>query len=142
LLNTPFIKGLQGLFPPIECRTDTCAIDLFACDLDGTSPVVRLYSHELNIPIYFSTDMTGSDGTTKEQDWLMEGRMERGHYIQCTKDPRDLSALYLVEENVKKHPLSFAKTIRKGDNPSSSNTALKKTIDIAVKPSNLSNELP
>ena len=67
LLSTPFLKGLQGLFPPIECRTDTCALDLFACDLDETSPVVRRYFHDLNIPIFFSTNVTGSDGITENR---------------------------------------------------------------------------
>jgi hypothetical protein len=108
LLNTQFIQGLQGLFPPIECRTDTCALDLFACNLDRTNPVVRRYSDELNVPIYFSTNVTGSETpyseTTRAWCRYMARRLSRtyrtGHTAKSRRwtvggdglDPRDVSA--------------------------------------------------
>ena len=103
LLDKRFITGLQSLFPSSQYRENTCALDLFACDLDKTSPVVRLYSHELDVPIYFSTTITGS----VPADWLLEGRAERGTYTQCVK-PRDVSDQYLVAEKAARFSFTMA----------------------------------
>ena len=101
LLNTRFMQGLRGLFPPIECRTDICALDMLVGDLGEISPVVRLYSHELDVPIYFSTTRT---------ELIMDGRMERGDYISCRTHPRNLAAIYLVDTNAKQYTLLFQST--------------------------------
>jgi hypothetical protein len=64
-----------------------------------------MYSHELDVPIYFTSNSTGSD-LPKRQDWDMEYRMDSG---VCTRvSGRNLSVLYLVDEKAKRLAFSFA----------------------------------
>ena len=107
LLNTRFIEGIRGLFPLPEDRVLTSALDFFACGLRADNTVLRLYSHEVTVPIYFSTNMTGLDDTktqgtenqgTAKPDWVMECRMDNGVCIPSSA--RNLSDIYLVAEKV------------------------------------------
>jgi hypothetical protein len=84
LIDPRFMDGLRRLFPVVE--------DIFACTLDINNPVLRIYSHDLGVPIYFSTNKTGST-IQGDQDWLMENRIQRG---VCRR-------YYLVQKTINTH---------------------------------------
>ena len=61
-----------------------------------------MFSYELDVPIYFSSNATGSGAG---QDWTMECRMVNG---VCTSNKkRNLAVKYLVAEKIKQHAISF-----------------------------------
>jgi hypothetical protein len=71
LIDRTFVDAIQRLFLPIASRNVICAIDLFACSINKNNPVLRMYSRELDVPIHFSTNKTGTPMRGCEQDWLM-----------------------------------------------------------------------
>jgi hypothetical protein len=103
-----FIGALGRLFPTATQQAThcfgPCALDIFACDLKETDVVVQVLSSALDVPIYFSTNITGSgDG----QDWLMEGKMVKGVMERVGASARNISLIYLDANRAAKSGLAF-----------------------------------
>jgi hypothetical protein len=103
-----FIGDLGRLFPTSTQQAThcfgPCALDIFACDLKETNAVVHVLSDALDVPIYFSTNTTGSgDG----RDWLMEGKMVKGVMERVGAGARDISIIYLDVNRAAKSGLAF-----------------------------------
>ncbi len=104
LTDHKFTRLLRGLFPPsADPFVTPGAMDLFACALDpAQNPVLVAFSLQMGeIPVYFSTTITGT-----QSDWLMEGKLVHGR--RCANVPvRDVSVLYLEPEKVRTHTFAF-----------------------------------
>jgi hypothetical protein len=106
MMTARFIKCLQSLFPPPPCRDIPCGLDLVVCRLSENDPMLRLYSYDLDVPIYFSTNHTGSL-LGEKQDWFMEAMIREGRSTPVATNQRCVSDIYFDREKLSLFTFSF-----------------------------------